>query len=463
MSSDKTASRLRKLLDTRLVGPDTYEFLLKGKRVGSMTLDAPGVAGTLKLEPEFQGMGLGKKMLGEVIRRQPNALLDSGQTVTGAGARLFDSLKRRGYDVTTNPRAVRDEIAAVPGYTRVGPGLTAPHGESVFRTSLPQESRVTPVMDETPQTIKWDTLPDKWRNAVQRRDPQAALGSYAETIRRRHPEATDAQIQKELQNIVADAESSPFSWADLAGTDPELAMNKTSATRKDKDIELWEAYKKNPGPVTLEPLMRQVEPLIQSQVNKWSGAIARPVLESKGKQLALEAIKSYNPNAGAALSTHIMNRLQKLSRAVYTHQDAIRIPEYKKLRIHAYMRGQREIMDQVGREPTNDELADHLGWSPGRVSEVQQTMRPEFIESEDFGGDMFERKSVWASDSQDGLVDMIYYDLDPIDKQIFEHSTGYSGKPVLSNPEIMKKTGLTQGQLSYRKRQIIDKIDSLMD
>ena len=244
---------------------------------------------------------------------------------------------------------------------------------------------------------------------------------------------------------------------------PEDEVEKTSSARKDKDIELWEAYKKNPGPMTLQPLMQQVEPLVQSQVNKWAGAIARPVLESKGKRLALEAIKSYDPNAGAALSTHIMNRLQKLSRAVYTHQDAVRVPEYKKLKIHSYMRGQREIMDRMGREPTNDELSDHLGWSPGKLNEVQQTMRPEFIESEDFGGDMFEQQSVWASGSQDGMVDMIYYDMDPIDKIIFEHSTGYSGKPILSNPKIMSKTGLSQGQLSYRKRKIIDKIDSLLD
>lgn len=249
------------------------------------------------------------------------------------------------------------------------------------------------------------------------------------------------------------------------GADPEGFLDpKTAAFEygtKDKDIELWEAYTQAPSPMTLEPLMKQLDPLIQAEVNRWAGALARPVLEAKAKALALEAIKNYNPHAGAALGTHVVNRLKKLSRSVYTHQDAVRIPEYKKLKIHSYMRGQSELMDVHGREPTNEELADHLGWSPKALSDVQRTMRPELIQSEDVGGGLFERQSVWGSDSNDGMIDMVYYDLDPTDKLIFEHSTGYSGKPVLSNTELMQRTGLTQGQLSYRKRKIIDKIKLL--
>ena len=235
-----------------------------------------------------------------------------------------------------------------------------------------------------------------------------------------------------------------------------------ASRRKERDIELWEKYKANPSPYTLEPLMRQLDSLIQNEVNKWSGAIARPVLEAKAKQLALEAIKSYDPDAGAALSTHVVNRLKKLSRQVYTHQDAVRVPEYKKLKIHAYFRGEKELMNQHGREPTSQELADHLGWAPSTLADVQRAMRPELIQSEDVGGGLFERQSVWGSDTDDGMIDMIYYDLDPIDKLIFEHSTGYGGKPELSNKEIMQKTGLTQGQLSYRKRKIVDKIQKIM-
>jgi DNA-directed RNA polymerase specialized sigma subunit len=229
-------------------------------------------------------------------------------------------------------------------------------------------------------------------------------------------------------------------------------------TRKERDIELWKAYNQNPGRHTLKPLMKQIDPVIQVEVNKWSGAIARPVLEAKAKALALEAIKSYNPNAGAALATHVTNRLKKLSRKVYTHQDAVRLPEYKKLKVQSLHKANEALMGIHGREATNQELADHLAWSPKMLSGVQQSQHAELIQSEDMGAGMFQQQSVWGSDTDDGMVDMLYFDMEPTDKLIFEHSTGYSGKPILSNAELRAKTKLTQGQLSYRKRQMVNRI-----
>jgi len=251
----------------------------------------------------------------------------------------------------------------------------------------------------------------------------------------------------------------------MVGFRPEAEVEKTSMTRaerKEKDLELWREYNKNPSKQNLKPLMKALDPVIQVEVNKWSGAIARPVLESKAKSLALEAIKSYDPYAGAALATHVTNRLKKLSRKVYTHQDAVRLPEYKKLKVQNLHKANQQLMDVHGREPTNQELADHLAWAPKTLSKVQQAQHAELIESGDMGAGMFENQSVWGSDSGDGMVDMLYYDMNPEDKLIFEHSTGYSGKPILSNKELRKKTNLTQGQLSYRKRQLVDMFQDQM-
>lgn len=237
----------------------------------------------------------------------------------------------------------------------------------------------------------------------------------------------------------------------------EDMFNKAASTlTKSKDIELWEAYKANPGPHTLQPLMRQLDPVLQNEINKWTGALARPVLETKARNLTLEAIKTYNPNAGAALATHVVNRLQKLSRDVYTHQDAVRLPEYKKLKVHSYVRAERELTDTYGREPTHQEMADHLAWSPKMLSEVQKSLQPELLASQDMGAGLFESPSAWGNASSNGLIDFVYHDLAPVDKLIFEHSTGYSGKPIYNNTQLRKATGLTQGQLSYHKKKVIE-------
>ena len=63
----------------------------------------------------------------------------------------------------------------------------------------------------------------------------------------------------------------------------------------------------------------------------------------------------------------------------------------------------------------------------------------------------------------DNLVDFYYHGLAPMDKSLFEDVTGYGGKPILNNAQIMKKHNLTQGQLSYQKRKLIDSIKGIQD
>ncbi len=47
------------------------------------------------------------------------------------------------------------------------------------------------------------------------------------------------------------------------------------------------------------------------------------------------------------------------------------------------------------------------------------------------------------------------------DGTIFEHTTGYGGAPLLRNPQLMTKMKMTQGQLSYQKRLLVNQIQKL--
>lgn len=211
---------------------------------------------------------------------------------------------------------------------------------------------------------------------------------------------------------------------------------------KTTDLELWRQWKKTKNPGDLQRLLDQMNPIILREVNKWAPSASRSFLEMEGKRLAVEAFESYNPNAGTALSTYLASRLPKLSRIVYATQNTARLSETKNLLFHTYHTATNELRDKHGREPTNEELADHMGWSPKKLEKFQrESQRKEFIESEEHPD---------AEDADDHLVDFIYHDLTPLQKTIFEHRTGYQGKPVLTGAQIMKKLGLTQGQLSYQ-------------
>lgn len=223
-----------------------------------------------------------------------------------------------------------------------------------------------------------------------------------------------------------------------------------------RDMELWRTWKKNPTDANMQQLLRQLNPIVQRSVNQWSGTLARPLLELEAKNLAVEAVESFEPNRGTKLSTHVVNQLQKLSRLSYTHQNVARVPEYQALQFHTYNIAESALKDSLGREPTFDELGDELGWSTSRLRNFKKGLRKEFVESGETPP-YFDTVS-----GEDGLIDFVYSDLSPLQKKIFEHTTGYGNSQVLNNRELMRKLNLTQGQLSYRKKQLVDKIDKIM-
>jgi len=219
---------------------------------------------------------------------------------------------------------------------------------------------------------------------------------------------------------------------------------------KTTDTELWRRWKKTKAPDDLQKLLTQMNPILLREVNKWAPSMSRSYLEAEAKRLAVEAFESYDPSYGTALSTHVASRLPKLSRVVYATQNTARLSETKNLLFHVYHTATNELRDRHGREPTNEELADNLGWSPKKLEQFQrQSQRKEFVESEDHPDE---------EDAEDHLVDYIYHDLTPLQKSIFEYSTGYQGKPKLSGEAMMKKLSITQGQLSYQKTLIVQAV-----
>lgn len=219
--------------------------------------------------------------------------------------------------------------------------------------------------------------------------------------------------------------------------------------RQDKDLELWHQWKKSKSPNDLEKLVKQLNPLIQAEVNRRAGTLARPMLETQAKILTVKAIKSFDPNRGVKLSTHVTNQLQKLSRVNYAHQNAARIPEHSMLQFHSFNIAKEDFRADHGREPSNEELADQLKWSPRKVEQFQtQFGRAELLESIDSPSDMF------VPHQHDPRLSYVYYGMSPRQQKIFEYSTGYNGAEQLSNSQIMKKLGITQGVLSYEKSKI---------
>ena len=222
----------------------------------------------------------------------------------------------------------------------------------------------------------------------------------------------------------------------------------------DKDIRLWRAWKKNPTPTNLSPLLTQLEPLIGKEVNRWSGAISKVPLQIEAYRLAVEAFHSYDPKFGAAIGTHVTNRLQKLSRIVYESQNLARIPELALLRINTLKNATKELEAHKGREPTIEELADHLSWSQASIKKLTPFMHAENIES-------LGALPVSGNAEDDSRSVYVYHGLAPNEQKLLEYFTGYGGTQQLNSKEIAKKLDINVGQVNYAKKLLIAKIHSM--
>lgn len=231
-------------------------------------------------------------------------------------------------------------------------------------------------------------------------------------------------------------------------------------TRAERDVALWRAWKKSRSDAAASALLAQVSPLISREASKWDQTMARPLLETEGKRLAMQAFHGYDPGKGAALGTHVVNQLQRMSRLVYANQNVARLPENKMLWFHAYHKATARLGDELGRPPTTDEVADELGWSIPRVEEFRRSIgRRELLESG--GHDDSGASGLHNDERQDHTLDFVHHGLPPAQKAIFEHLTGYAGSEILSNQEIQKKLGLTQGIYSYQKAKLIEHVSNV--
>lgn len=229
-------------------------------------------------------------------------------------------------------------------------------------------------------------------------------------------------------------------------------------TTRERDLELWKQWNRTKSDADLQRLLDNLKPLIQQQVTRWGGSMPPALLETQAKILAVEAIRTYSPNRGAALATHVTNRLQKLSRTVYTHTQAARLPENKVISMASFSTVHGKLSSDLGRDPTIPELSDELGWSLKRTGEFNKAFqRQELLTSGEFNPSSFP-----VADEHDPVVGYVYYDMEPKKQKLFENITGYGGAPVLNNTQLKKKYDLTQGQLSYQKRKMTEMFETAL-
>lgn len=218
-------------------------------------------------------------------------------------------------------------------------------------------------------------------------------------------------------------------------------------------------WKASPGPEANANMLKVMDPAIRNAARSQIGDPS-PLMLGKAKTIALQSLNSYDPAKGK-LTSHLYNHMQGLKRYAGQMTAGVRIPERQVLDRRSMDASVSELTAELGREPTDDELADRTGFSHKRLQQVRRLQSP--MTSGFFsqmGDDASSYDPAVKSPASQAWLNAVYGDLDPLAKKVFEYSLGHNGQPVLQNQEIAKKLNRSPGWVSQQKQRIQQILDS---
>lgn len=225
----------------------------------------------------------------------------------------------------------------------------------------------------------------------------------------------------------------------------------------------YEAWRTDPSTANMRRVVEELKNPIESAVGHYLGQNASPALRHRARLIAAQAVKSYDPSRGASLATHVNQNLRALQRVAPQVVDPLSPSEHFRRHQMEINRASTELQEALGREPTDEEIADLTSLPLRRVSRVRSRMRARIPLStyEMTDDDSDDAPDIVGGErtDYDDWVDAVYTDLGEIDRLIMMYRTGYRNSDILSNQEIASRLNISPAAVSQRAKRIQRRLD----
>jgi DNA-directed RNA polymerase specialized sigma subunit len=201
-----------------------------------------------------------------------------------------------------------------------------------------------------------------------------------------------------------------------------------------------------------QKLIDEHKRLLENEARKYSAFVPYTVVLAEAYKIANKAAQSYDPKKGTKFSTHLYNQLQKLQRISTKYGPTARLSEKKQFTVQKINQAEEVLHNEFGRQPTAFELGQYTGIHHGTVAKLLKQRKKEIA----IGN--LTHQPIFIEDMNDDWVHFVYHDLPDRDKFIFEHKTGFGGKPEMSTEDISKKLGISPSTVNNRVKFITDRL-----
>jgi RNA polymerase primary sigma factor len=240
-----------------------------------------------------------------------------------------------------------------------------------------------------------------------------------------------------------------------------------------QEIELAEKIKKGDGKAR-ERMINSNLRLVVTIAHDYA-LLGLPLLDliSEGNIGLTKAVERFDPAKGAKLSTYAMWWIkQSIKRALANQSKTIRLPIHLVDKIAKVRRVSLQMSDELGREPTDDELGEEIGIASEKVARLKSLgIRPASIdspigdhdESTEFGEVIGDEEAQTPFEllrdknllrEIDGLLDV----LDKREMRIISQRFGLDGGEPKTLETVAKNFGITRERIRQLQNSALGKL-----
>jgi RNA polymerase primary sigma factor len=249
-------------------------------------------------------------------------------------------------------------------------------------------------------------------------------------------------------------------------------ISRTPLLTVEEEIELAERIK-NGDPDARAHMIRANLRLVVKIAQDYSN-YGLPVTDliSEGNIGLMKAVERFDPEKGGKLSTYAAWWIkQSIKRALANQSKTIRLPVHMVDKIAKMRRISTMLAEVLGREPTDEELADEVGLPRRKLAMLKQaSQRPTSLdapvnegEATEYGEIICDERAenpldMLADKNLHGEIDGLLAMLDDRERRIIDDRFGLKGKKPMTLEEVGREFGVTRERIRQLQNSALTKM-----